>query len=181
LKRCGIYAIINTVNGKTYVGSSVDVGHRFIAHRSMLRKGTHSSRSLQGAWRKHGEAAFRFDVIEECLREELLVREQHWIDHHRTTVPLYGYNGCPVAGTREGVPQPPSVAIKMRAFHLGKPKSAEHRAKISAARKGQRKSEEHKQKLRDAANRQYADPAARASAAEFGRLSRGGRGRLDQS
>lgn len=160
--RAGIYRILNTVNGKSYIGSSETVRHRLVAHRSMLRLGKHTSRALQRAWVKHGPDRFTFEVIEPVADvSTLLVREQHWIDHYDAANPRRGYNACPVAGTRKGTRQPPSVAEKMRAFHLGKPKSPEHRAAISAARKGYKMPDSTKAKLRAAATAQMKDPEAR--------------------
>lgn len=178
MKTIGIYRITCTVNGKVYIGSSENVGHRLVAHRSMLRRQTHSSRGLQRAWLKHGPDAFTFEVIETCAQAELLEREQHHIDSHRAADGRYGFNGCPVAGTRKGSPQPASVAETLRQVHTGKPKSPEHRAKIAAAHRGKPKhTEESKARLRELAARQYEDPEARRAAGVFGRLSRGGRGK----
>lgn len=178
MKTIGIYRITCTVNGKVYIGSSENVGHRLVAHRSMLRHQTHSSRAMQRAWDKHGPAVFTFEVIEICAQVDLLVREQHHIDSHRAAESRFGFNGCPVAGTRKGSPQPPSVAETMRRVHTGKPKSPEHRAKIAAAHLGRPKhTEESRARLREIAAAQYADPDARRRAGEFGRLSRGGRGK----
>lgn len=50
---------------------------------------------------------------------------------------------------------------------MGKPKTAEHRAKIAAAHMGMKHSPEAKQKMADAANRRWADPAERARLSEI--------------
>jgi group I intron endonuclease len=143
----------------------------------MLKKGMHHSRILQRAWDKHGADSFVFQILETVAdRSDLLSREQHHIDRLNAAHPRLGYNVCPVAGTREGVSQPASVAVTMSAFHIGKPKSDETRAKMSASMKGKVKSEEHKQKLREAAQRQFADPEARKKAAEYGALASGFKG-----
>jgi group I intron endonuclease len=77
-----IYRIVNTVNGRAYVGASrVDVGWRFELHRGRLRAGAHWNHALQADWHEHGEPAFRLEVLEQVgdwtvLRE----REQAWID-----------------------------------------------------------------------------------------------------
>ncbi len=159
MKTIGIYRITCTVNGKVYIGSSENVGHRLVAHRSMLRRQTHSSRALQRAWLKHGPDAFTFELIETCDPEVLLVREQHHIDSHRSAESRYGFNGCPVAGTRKGSPQPPSVAETMRRVHTGKPKSPEHRVKIAAAHRGKPKhTEESRAKLSAITQAQMQNP-----------------------
>jgi group I intron endonuclease len=163
MKTQGIYMIRNTTNDRHYVGSSKNVERRLYCHRHMLQKGTHHSRILQRAWDKHGADSFVFQIIETVVdNADLLTREQHHIDRLNAADSRKGYNVCAVAGTREGVPQPASVAEKMRVVHLGKEKSHETRAKMSVAAKARPpKTEEHKQKLREAAQAQFADPAAR--------------------
>ena len=59
-KISGIYKIVNTVNGKKYVGSAVDIKRRWQAHKLRLRKNNHHSPKLQNAWNKHGESSFTF-------------------------------------------------------------------------------------------------------------------------
>lgn len=61
---CGIYQIKNLVNGKVYIGSSVNIHSRWRKHRCDLRKAQHHSAALQRAWDKYGESQFEFSVIE---------------------------------------------------------------------------------------------------------------------
>lgn len=77
----GVYKIVNTENGKMYIGSSVDVERRFSRHRKDLDKGQHHCEYLQRAWNKHGRDSFSFEVIEECKTEEdARLAEQKYID-----------------------------------------------------------------------------------------------------
>lgn len=162
-----IYVIKNKANGKCYVGSAASVSKRWNSHRYMLRKGIHHSPALQRAWVKYSQDGFEFTILEQLTETcQVIVREQHWIDELHASHPQRGYNVAPAAGTRAGVPQPESVKVSSKALHLGVAKSAEHRRKISEATKGRPKSEAHRQKIREATQRQFADPAARAAAAE---------------
>ena len=45
----GVYAIVNTLNGKKYVGSTKCFKERFAEHRSQLRKGNHKNVHLQNS------------------------------------------------------------------------------------------------------------------------------------
>lgn len=72
----GIYEIRNVVNGKKYVGSSVDFRARWGKHQRELNRGAHHSRHLQQSWDKHGPECFIFRVILTCSRDELLTYEQ---------------------------------------------------------------------------------------------------------
>jgi group I intron endonuclease len=52
-----------------------------VEHRSMLRKGVHSSPYLQHSWNQYGEEAFVFRVLEQVPEtEHLLQIEQQWLD-----------------------------------------------------------------------------------------------------
>lgn len=96
---CGVYEIVNTVNGKRYVGSSVNIEQRWSAHKSNLRRGRHHSIHLQRAWDKYGEHSFTFSVIYECDLAGVIEAEQVQIDIKSE------YNIAPIAGRTYGVVQ----------------------------------------------------------------------------
>lgn len=104
----GIYEIVNTVNGKRYVGSAVTIRGRFSVHRSSLRKGEHHSRILQMAWNKYGEAAFVFNTLIICARDMLLTYEQIMLDAMRPE-----YNILRVAGSVLGHKWSPEAKAKI--------------------------------------------------------------------
>lgn len=67
-----IYKIENLVNGKVYVGQTIqDFNKRKYAHLYELRAGKKGNRKLQNAWNKYGESNFVFSVIVECEVQEL--------------------------------------------------------------------------------------------------------------
>jgi group I intron endonuclease len=76
----GIYRIRNTQTGSCYVGSAVNTRKRWKAHKCALRKKRNPGSKLQRAWDKYGEGAFEFEVLERCEPENLIAREQHYID-----------------------------------------------------------------------------------------------------
>lgn len=80
-KFSGVYCILNTQNGKKYVGSSKNIYSRWQKHRSTLRHGYHHSPHLQNAWNKYGEDKFHFFVLEKCSEDELIEREQFYVDN----------------------------------------------------------------------------------------------------
>ncbi|MEE1071657.1 MAG: GIY-YIG nuclease family protein [Cellulosilyticum sp.] len=75
----GIYKITNTVDNRSYIGQSKDIKLRFRKHRYRLNKGIHHNCFLQRAWDKYGESFFTFEVVEECLEEELDLKETYYI------------------------------------------------------------------------------------------------------
>jgi DNA-binding Xre family transcriptional regulator len=60
----GIYALRNTRTGVTYIGSTVDLDHRWRAHQYALARGAHYNPRLQQAWNEDGPAAFAFELLE---------------------------------------------------------------------------------------------------------------------
>lgn len=166
LKKCGIYRITHIETKASYVGSSANIGSRLSSHRCDLNRGRHPNGRLQNAWSKYGPESFELVVIEICAVSDLLTREQHWMDELNSADRGHGFNIAPISGTRRGVPQPKYLLEKIRAAHLGKPKSQEMRDRSSATQKGRIVSEEKKELLRQAAARQWSDPAQRQAARE---------------
>lgn len=80
----GVYAIVNTVDGMAYVGSSVDIEIRWVNHRSTLRRGEGPSRAMVEAWQEHDGQGFEFLVLEEVLADDeaLEEAERRWFDHY---------------------------------------------------------------------------------------------------
>lgn len=59
-----IYSILNTCNGKQYIGQSVSLPKiRWQNHLWKLNKGEHYNAHLQYAWNKYGETNFKFKVL----------------------------------------------------------------------------------------------------------------------
>lgn len=98
----GVYLIVNTVNGMTYVGSTRDAQTRFATHKRELRKGTHHNSLLQSDWIEHGENAFTFQLIEPIdVKEHRVLREQHWMDTVGQSQKLYNVQRVAVVHGRK--------------------------------------------------------------------------------
>ena len=91
-KKCGIYKIVNNINGKIYVGSSRDIIKRWWDHRHYLITGTHNNKHLQHAVNLYGLDSFNIEVLEECSHDDLLSLEQNYIQKLNTTNRDVGYN-----------------------------------------------------------------------------------------
>ncbi|MGZ6373575.1 MAG: GIY-YIG nuclease family protein, partial [Ktedonobacterales bacterium] len=147
----GIYAIVNMVNGKRYIGSAVSIEKRWREHRRDFQIDDHHCVYLYRAWVKYGAETFNWIVLEEVADRNLLVeREQWWID---TTPSELLYNTCRVAGSTLGVIPGVETRAKMSAARKGRPKSAEHRAKIGLAHKGRTYSPDILAKMKAGRNR----------------------------
>lgn len=77
---CGIYKIINLINGKFYIGSSKNLRNRLWKHRSLLRHNKHHNPHLQNSWDKYGEDNFDYCILEVCDEKCQYEREQYYID-----------------------------------------------------------------------------------------------------
>ena len=85
-----IYKHTNKINGKCYIGQSINPHHRFIAHCSRSKNDTDNS-PLHSAIRKYGKEKFQLDVLE--WTENYNQREKELIHEHNTLSPN-GYNIC---------------------------------------------------------------------------------------
>lgn len=99
----GIYVIINLVNNKFYVGSSVDLWKRALKHFSNLRKGKHDNQHLQNSYNKYGKKYFIAVEIEKVdNKDNLTKREQYWMDELDVCNKEIGYNILPKANSTLG-------------------------------------------------------------------------------
>lgn len=100
----GIYAFLNLVNEKIYVGSAKDFYKRYHVHKSMLINNKHDNSYLQRAWNKYGKLNFLF-VILEYVEEtsKLEEREQYWIDKTKCYERNIGYNARRIANSNLGI------------------------------------------------------------------------------
>lgn len=131
----GIYKILNTTNGKFYIGSAVNLTKRKAQHFNMLYNGTHPNIILQRAYDKYGHNSFEFIIVEDCNIEDLITREQSFID---TLYP--SYNICPNAGSRIGTRHSEETKEKMRLKKLGRKLTPEHIRNNAIARIGSKRS-----------------------------------------
>jgi group I intron endonuclease len=94
---CGVYKILNTANGKFYIGCSNNVFQRWSEHKNDLRNKTHHSIHLQRAWDKYGEDNFVFELIEETDENDRIEHEQCYLNNLKPYDKNVGYNISPNA------------------------------------------------------------------------------------
>jgi len=152
---CGIYKIQNILNDKVYIGSSIHIMNRWSRHRSDLEKNRSTSNKLQNSYNKNGKDNFKFSIIEECSIDDLLEREQLYIDLFDSY--NKGYNSAPKAGNTLGYSPTQETRDKISKAmkgeknpFYGKKHSEESLKKMSKSHSGVKLSEEHKKKIGDA-------------------------------
>lgn len=98
-----VYLITNNINGKQYVGQTVShrLNHkryrpfgylkRFDDHCSAARTTSSKTTYITNAIRKHGEEAFKIELLLRCPKDETDTYEQKYISKYNTLYPN-GYN-----------------------------------------------------------------------------------------
>lgn len=89
----GIYKITNKLDGKVYIGQSRNTASRWYQHKRAAAGPINGNNSyLVRSMRLHGVSNFTFEIIEECLVEQLNDREIYWIKYFNSTDSNIGYN-----------------------------------------------------------------------------------------
>lgn len=141
-----VYLIMNTANGKVYVGQTKNLAKRKAQHLYAARKG--NRRSLYRSIRKYGEESFLFEALEECEDVVINEREEYWVAHYDSFNSNKGYNltsgGGQLTKICEVTKQRISRSLK------GHKRSEEHCKNISKGKacrpsgwKGRKQTEEH--------------------------------------
>ena len=135
MKLTGIYCLRCVLDGKVYVGQSIDIHERIRRHLS-------GEKRCKGLWRaiqKHGKDAFIVEILELCSEDSLSDRECHWIAALDCIAPN-GYNlttggegGSLSAETRKKISDSKKGNVP---WNKGKPRSKETRRKVSESKKG---------------------------------------------
>ena len=88
----GIYKITNNINGKVYIGKSVELDKREYVHFSRLKNNNHINKHLQSSYNKYGESAFTYSVLLYCEEKDLNMFEIRAIKTFNAADNRYGYN-----------------------------------------------------------------------------------------
>lgn len=143
----GIYCILNENNMKCYVGSGINFKVRWFRHKRDLKNNKHHSRYLQRSWNKTPKA-FSFNILEYVPNNEnLIAREQFYIDWFKAANKIHGYNIAPIAGSSLGREHSEEAKRKISEAQRGRNHSEETKIKMSKTKKGKKHSGEHKIKL----------------------------------
>lgn len=141
----GIYEIRNLVNGKRYIGSTINFARRKRAHWNLLKRNVHPNRHLQCSWNKHNADSFLFKILLGCLPKDLIVLEQTMINANKPE-----YNISPTAGNSLGVKLSKKTKQRMSKSQMGRKHSKETRQKMSEWQIGRKFSEETCHKISEA-------------------------------
>ena len=132
-----IYKIVNCVNGKIYIGQTIQkLERRMYSHFNR-----HTKTCISKAIQKYGKENFKYEIIDTAkTREELDDKEIYWIKYYNSLVPN-GYN-LELGGNRHKEIHE-ETREKLRKSHMGekapwygKHLTEETKKKLSEAHKG---------------------------------------------
>lgn len=127
--KSGIYLWTNTVSGKSYVGSSINLSRRIrdYFNKSYLTRELLKNNSLiYKALLEHNYKGFRLDILEYCEKNAIIEREQYYLTN--LTVE---YNVLKHAKSLLGFKHKPSTIEILRKLKLGIPCSESTKEKLS--------------------------------------------------
>lgn len=87
-----IYSITNKINGRVYVGQTINFIRRRRQHLTLLRKNECPIHDLQNDFNIYGENNFEFEVLINCNKEELDFLEKIYIKELNAFKDNGGYN-----------------------------------------------------------------------------------------
>ena len=152
-KLAGIYKITCSVNGKVYIGKSINIDQRIKAHRYSGRKKQQRGR-FPNAIKKYGWDSFNVEILHtvehfdaSLHNEDLLILESEYIKQFNSIDPSLGYNMCEFSKDFSGKKHTIESRINMSKGRMGLKPSEETRMKMSKARTGIKLSDEIKSNM----------------------------------
>ena len=80
----GIYKITNLINNHSYIGLSTHIEDRWQYHKNPYNWNREKNKSLYKAILKYGIDNFSFEILEQCLPEQLSEKEKYYIEKYNT-------------------------------------------------------------------------------------------------
>lgn len=140
MKLTGIYKIESLIHPERYyIGSAFVINKRWGLHLSNLKANKHHSIILQNHFNKYGIEDLLFSIIEECGKNDLMEREQYYIDILKPY-----FNICQIVGSRLNLKHSEKTKRKISQSHIGIKPDKNTRLKLSIAQIGNKKALGHK-------------------------------------
>lgn len=115
-EKSGVYRWRHLITGKSYIGSSINLGRRFrdYFNYNFITHEKNKNMYIYRALLKHGYSHFKLEILEYCADEEVRAREQYYIDLLKPE-----YNLLQTAGSSLGFKHSEESLAKLRK-HLAK-------------------------------------------------------------
>ena len=159
--KSGIYRWTNKLNGKSYVGSSINLSKRlnqYFSKKVLLNRKFVSV--IHKALLKYKHESFKLEILEYCDKKDVIVREQFYLDLLKPNYNIYFKAGSPLGFKHSEKTKLLMSLLARRRRHTfatrmsigsaikGRVVSAETREKLANKRKGKLHTEESKLKMR---------------------------------
>lgn len=125
----GIYKI-NSPSGRIYVGQAIDIDRRFYEYSILHCK---KQKRLYNSLMKYGVENHKFEIIEECLENELNIRERYWQEFHNVLDIKKGLNCVYVKNDEKSGQLSEEIKKKISIANKGKTRTIEMNIKQSMA------------------------------------------------
>ena len=125
--KIGIYKLFSNINKRLYIGSSSNLYARISNHFERLNKIEHTNIILQNHFNKYGKDSINFEIIEYCKIEDLIIREQYWMDYYQSYDK--GFNIRKIAESSQGLKHSEETKLKMSLAGKGRIVSEETKKK----------------------------------------------------
>ena len=113
--KSGIYIIKTKINNRFYIGSAINLYNRKHTHLTHLKQNKHCNAKLQRFVNKYGIENLFFECVELCKKEDLIIREQFYIDKLNPF-----YNIAKIAGSTLGTKITKEQSEKLSKLRKGK-------------------------------------------------------------
>lgn len=168
-QKCGIYIIKNRINDRFYIGSSIDIKHRWQEHISSAN--SFSKYPIHNAIRKYSKNNFSFKILEICNKNDLLKKEQKWLDKKSNNILCYNIAKnakAPMLGRKHTDKTKQKISLKKKYISeetrkllgkswRGKKQPRSMVEKRNKSNTGKKRSIESKNKIRKAAFKRYSN------------------------
>lgn len=137
-KIIGVYKI--TIKNHVYIGSSSNINRRLWEHFWKLKNNKHVNKHFQNIFNKYKN--LESEILEYCKIEELLEKEQYYIDLLKPDI-----NKSPISGTTLGLKLTPEQCLNRKLNNLGRKHSKESIEKRVSKIRGRKYSKEHRENI----------------------------------
>jgi hypothetical protein len=127
--KSGIYMWANKLNGKKYVGSSMDLNRRLLEYYNVNRMLNEKSMPINVALLKYGYTNFTLTILDICDKDSLMSREKHFFEVYSPEYNILKIPGSPSRGF--GWTHSEAAIENMRIAASKRSKSTEFLTKLS--------------------------------------------------
>lgn len=84
MKKYFIYKIECAINGKVYIGCTINYESRIYAHQTNLKRGIHTTPLLQSDYNKYGINNFKYSIV-----LEIYEYDKNWLEIEQTFIQMF--------------------------------------------------------------------------------------------